>query len=243
MLRPLLVLPLLLAFVFTCCTAAQAAPNKLFYHRAANSTASYRIQMHAEIPTQGVRDVVVTIAETITTAEGDGFHAKAVMDSRGQNVPSGHGEGTYRVGGEGDVSELAGTVSSPAVDLRNLALLYMPLPGGAVDVGATWTGVRTMYTPDLNVPVQMPPLKMNIACKLLAFENVGGHLVAKLDVKATTLPGQQATGQMSGSLRYDQTDGRVVSCAIGGAFKMKVLFTTVTVPFSLNIVPGDSYAD
>ena len=166
----------------------------------------------------------------------------------GQGFPSSESDATYRVSADGDISELSsGQLADPVhgAYIRNLALLYVPLPDGPVDAGAKWSAVRTLYTPKMSTPVQLPPIKLAIDFELSGFETVAGREIARIDVKAKEAPGGSTPASFTGTYRFDVASGRVTTADLAGTLKVKVFFSRITVPISVKIVENglESFAD
>jgi len=196
---------------------------------------AYGINLKASVPTQGDQEANIAISEKSRLRRRRRIPRQGFY--RHVGCVAGHTEGTYRVSATGELSELSGGKKDEIVgdfsEEPGASLRAVERPAGRH--GAQWSGQRILYAPDTGGPVSMPPLKLNISCKLTGFETAGGKTLAKIDITAVQAPGESTLANLTGTYRLDAAAGRVVSGFISGVLKVKALFTRVDVPIQVTI--------
>ncbi len=194
--------------------------------------------MRATVPDGGVLEAISRIETRVTTAGAEEFTVEAVQTVQADGLRDGRSRASFSVSRKGRLSRL----SSPQLDhpvrgacVRDLAFLFMTLPAGPVDPGSSWATLRTVYMPELDLPVTLPPIELAITCKLAAFEGPPDRPVARIDLTAKPAPGMPEGGNVTGVYRLDVNRGRVLSGSLRGMVNVRILLMELEVPFEVDV--------
>jgi len=206
---------------------AGAAPTELAYAPRQGSQWTSRFTITAKIPMSDTSTDTVLYRQTCRRRDGD--LTQMTLHIAGEPEI----DGTFTVDGDGSITNLvSGQLSDPAAKpyLLNLGLLLFPaMPGGAVDVGESWTARSALYLP----PRENMPERLRID-STFTFKGMASGNRARVAVALRSASGEAAKVDVKGELLFDVAAGRVHSFTVQGELKVrKVVWWTVPVTISV----------
>jgi len=194
----------------------------------------------ATIPMVGVRELEASYDVTCRAANEEQRHMALHMPKA--TLPNGKVVGpidaTFDLAADGTVTALQSPqLGDPQLGplVRNVNLLFPPLPGGTTEVGATWTTRQVLYLPPLRGDAPMGPKVARLPDKVrldgtLEFRRRDAIGRAIIGVTLREAPGEAVKVTMTGEGKFDPDDGYGTMLYLKGEIKVRQAGMTFTIP-------------
>jgi len=221
-------------------SVAFAASADLSYDPAAGATWTVNSKTVVQVPMSGTKVIQLSYDLTCVANNGDfcamKLHAPQTTDVNGQ--PIGPVDATFRLAPDGAVSALQSPqLNDPRIGplLRNVGMLFPKLPGGVVDVGATWTAREVFYLPtaakvdDGKAPKLPDKVRLDGTFKFKSLDAKG----AVITISLHETPGEAIKVNLQGVGSLKPELGYGTSGQLAGDIKVKKLLMWFTVPITV----------
>ncbi len=213
--------------------------RKLLAHRRNDgSSLAYVIGLEAAPPLIPPLDTRTRVQEEARVLPDGSFRCQSVLNLSGRGLREARATGSYRVSPTGKLRDLASSqlgeeFAGPFV--RNVPLIYLPLPGQRVAVGETWTGEFTLFMPPLNVPFEVPPVKAHARCTFEKLLQTPEGEVARIKALAKAAPGQTLQATLLGFYDVDVEAGHIIQGQLTGDVEAAQLMVPWSFPVTITL--------